>query len=967
MNKTTILLLSVFTGLLSGLQPLRAQLPTTGVKGDTLLVARFDTQADFDRFTTFTTDPSGSTWVWNANGHAESGGEYRGLPSNKWLVTPALQLDKNYLYKVQVDVSMIGAGWPGRMEVMLGSDAAEAALTTTLIDPLDITWEGYVTQSVNFSTATSGQQYIALHNITGVNLPGFVADNLIVERLAALAAPDSVKEATVTAGPEAAHRVAISFTTPTRQADGQPLTAIERAELWRNGELIKTFLSPAIGESLQYVDDAVSEEGNYTYSMVCHNAAGRGIVRHERVFVGYDTPLPPADITLSDAGDHLLLTWQHPGNVGMNGGYVEDDLTYDTYTINGMYANYWERNVRTTTYNISFNPDTGSQGFLIFGASAHGKGGDSYIFGSNELLVGKPYALPYRETFTNGYLESLFWMDGPSVMNVDTNNSVDGDRGSLIFRPTNLSLETTINTGKISTSQSEDYKLIFYHYGTPKNNMQIIVEGRGADNVPVELGTIDYRTLTGAAQWRKAVISLTPLAGERYIVLGFHFKGEKTGTTIAIDNLNVGEFPTKDLAVDLNVGLNGEKGVTTKATVNISNVGESDVSYYNVEVSMDDEVLLDSTVTETLRSMETLPVEVPFRPSGALEADRVQLTASVLLPGDRNSSNNHDNVTVRLSDNDLPTVTDLRAQDVDHGIRLTWQAPDNQPIRTVEGFEDYEPWTTEGFGRWLTTDRDGLTTFPMFAGYWFPTQSRPMAFMVHNPEALELVKDNFSNYWPKTGKQCLLSVAPDNTNSEADDWLVSPELDGTAQTLKFSAMSAFSSRLESIEVLFSTSDTELESFTTVGRTIESVPAAWTTYSIDVPEGVKYFAIHVYGRNKYVLLLDDVNYTAAARHPEGYALYVDHRLKATLPATTHSYDIEVEAPDTHTYQVTALYAEGESRAAEVSLANGIILRDYTPSTVQTYDLQGRRIVSPSRRGTVTILRDNDAKTSRKVIR
>lgn len=951
-------------------QPRRAfKQEASGLPGDTVFCERFESQEAFDRFSNFSSDPSGVSWNWHPGGHVESGAEYRGLASNKWLATPFVTFDKAYLYKLDIDLAELGAGWTGRIEVMSGREAKEESLTTTILPPLDITWEDYLTCSATFTTDDTGDYVVGLHNITGINLPGFVADNLVIERVALLAAPDSVVQCKVTTGPEATRRAVVSFTVPTRRVDGSSLTELTKIEVWRDLTLVKTFSQPTPGTQCEFIDDDIAEEGNYVYSIVAYNSEGRGIIRREHAFIGFDTPLPPADITLSDAGTQLRLTWNHPGPQGLNGGYVEPELKYNVYTIEGMYAYYWDRNITSTEYLIDFNPDTDDQRFVTFGASAHGNGGGSYIYASNELLVGRPYKLPFRETFTNGALTSLWWMAGESVVDVDVNSAFDNDRGALVFKPTTTVQETVIYTGKIATSKDDDFKLVFYHYGTPKRNMQIIVEGRGPDMKPVELATIDYNSLSGSAQWRKSVVSLKQFADQRFVCIGFHFRGDKAGNTLAVDNVNVGVFPQKDLSVSVKAENTVYKGIENTATVIVSNQGEADANYFNLEIAVDDKTIKDTTFTATLRAQDALQVTVPFVPSVTNAGKRVVVSASLVLPGDRDTENNYYGLPVNLAENSLPTVSNLTAQHDGNGVQLSWEKPAIKAETLSDGFEDYKAWSIQPIGPWTTFDADGENTYPVFAGTWFENQSAPLAFIVSNPESLALNQDQYGGFWPRVGKQCLMSIGCLNSSTMTDNWLVSPELSGESQTISMWLKSAYQSRLHSVEIRYSTASAGIDDFKTVARSIEQVPYTWTKYSITLPEGARYFALRDFGTNAFVLMADDFSYIPAPKKPLSYNIYVDGERAASADITDTTHTLATDNPDSHEYQVSVVYAEGESAVVSIGLTDGILLPPSSAGTAITegakvYDLQGQP-ADLSRPG-VYIVRQNDGRTIRKVV-
>ena len=62
----------------------------------------------------------------------------------------------------------------------------------------------------------------------------------------------------------------VTFNVPTTSMSGDPLTSIEKIELRRNNQIIKTFNNPTPGETLAY-EDEVSDFGAYEYSICGYN------------------------------------------------------------------------------------------------------------------------------------------------------------------------------------------------------------------------------------------------------------------------------------------------------------------------------------------------------------------------------------------------------------------------------------------------------------------------------------------------------------------------------------------------------------------------------------------------------------------------------------------------------------------------------------------------------------------------
>ena len=168
---------------------------------------------------------------------------------------------------------------------------------------------------------------------------------------------------------------------------------------------------------------------------------------------------------------------------------------------------------------------------------------------------------------------------------------------------------------------------------------------------------------------------------------------------------------------------------------------------------------------------------------------------------------------------------------------------------------------------------------------------------------------------PHTGKQYLASFSA--YQKANDDWLISPELPGTAQTISFWVKTESSNYgMENYEVLYSSTDKDIKSFQRIGDVREAPQAQWTEVSVDLPEGAKYFAIRCVSNDKFMFMLDDITYIGVKNYdatPLAYNIYRDDKFVAKVDASKTSYtDIEQIPVAEHTYFVTVVYSHGECR-------------------------------------------------------
>ena len=168
-----------------------------------------------------------------------------------------------------------------------------------------------------------------------------------------------------------------------------------------------------------------------------------------------------------------------------------------------------------------------------------------------------------------------------------------------------------------------------------------------------------------------------------------------------------------------------------------------------------------------------------------------------------------------------------------------------------------------------------------------------------------------------------------------DDWLISPELNGTAQTISFYAKTGMGEPYvpEKFQVLYSATTAEPDAFKQIGETfeIENVKG-WQEVKVQLPAGAKHFAIRCVSEAKFALLIDDITYIPAGAPAEeisvmGYNVYrYGERMNGEpLPESVWE-DTTTAEDETHLYRVTAVYDKGESLYSnEVSVKNTSIDR------------------------------------------
>lgn len=880
----------------------------------------FDDSSALDGFANINCNPTESQ-RWDVfNGYARMmNSEYRKMDS--WLITPGIMLQNDKLYEVSLDARVEHRLYPERIEVYAGSSQTPEGMTMCVIEKTDLKTNSYVKLRGYLKVETNGVYYVGLHGCSDPDSYFLVVDNLSITEGAASVTPDQVTGLKVTPDPLGNLSADISFTTPTVDIDGNKLSPVTKVEVLRGGTVIKTFENPGEGVALSYKDN-VEKAGTYTYTVVCYNEAGRGKEAVEEVFIGISLPGAPQNAKVEETSNEgeVKISWTAP-TTDNEGRPINPDLI--TYTIVDSFTQMPIDEYLTETEYVFTPVAPGSQDFVQYGIFASTSAGMNAKAAMTDMLpVGKAYTLPVEESFGNGMVQhdyvwgnaadpgSSSWIE--LITDKNGVSSQDGDNGYVGCFSQNESESASLYTGKINVGNAENPIISFYYYKFQEceNTVTVLVD---SGNGPVEAGA--FVCGPESEGWTRAVVPLSDYRNKD-IRITFRFTSISHNFTV-IDNIAILDQQQCDLAaVSLAVPMNVNAGDKAMLKANIANVGSKDVESYVVNLYCNGKIVQTCPGT-MLQSGKNKIISFEENPGLDSKSERVY-KAEVTCDGDTNRENNltkESSMFVILPS--YPAPTDLKANLRDNSVELTWTSPDmeNMPSEPMtDDVEQYESFAVNSAGDWKFIDGDLGETYG-FTNVSFPNEESAMAWMVFDSTDI-YDKEAFG---PHSGVKFFASMASRSLLN--DDWLISPELDGHAQTVSFYAR-AVDFYEESFEFLYSTGGTAANDFIKVGA-IASVPSAeWKKYSFVVPAGAKYFAIRCVSADALGLLVDDITF-AAANAPKmvlefkGYNVYRDGVKLNDALVKEQSYTENFFDSDVHKYFVTAVYDKGESAASNVA--------------------------------------------------
>ncbi|NPD85829.1 T9SS type A sorting domain-containing protein [Lentimicrobium sp. L6] len=212
--------------------------------------------------------------------------------------------------------------------------------------------------------------------------------------------PSYITNLDITAGAEGADFAMVSWTNPSEQADGDPLTELDSISIFMNDVWAYSILNPVIGaeESVQ-ID--IPEPGLYVYTLTAYNSEGASvsIFNDPPVWIGIDTPGSPENVVLTVTDNTITnLSWTPP-TIGAHGGYFDNVIgSYKITRVDG-----WEHTV--TGSELSFTEEVdmpGTYSYFVEGINSAGEGLQT------ESNAGAYY-------FDGYLLAEDFWVSNPAL------------------------------------------------------------------------------------------------------------------------------------------------------------------------------------------------------------------------------------------------------------------------------------------------------------------------------------------------------------------------------------------------------------------------------------------------------------------------------------------------------------------------------------------------------------------------
>lgn len=917
-------------------------------------VATFDTQDDFDQFLVKDNDNDGLTWVYDSSaGTAVSGGSW-GTPDD-WMITPEFVMEGGREYSISFTAA---SGWDyyeQHFSVRLGQGDDISAYTDMIAEDVMVNMTGKNEFNYKFKPSADGNYRIAFNVFKSTPFYGVILDDVNIEALADPNAPAAVGTLTVTPGEAGTLSADVTFTVPALTVSGSPITSVDRITVSRGGTQLTEYVNMVPGSAVTF-HDADAPAGKQTYSVTPYIADLQGVPASIDVWIGPDVPASPVDFFVADNLDNsVTMSWTLPDE-GANGGYIDKNkVSYQLfqYSKEGeyIYLGDIDAGIEEARFNIG-NTDIQGQQIVLFGLLSETAQGTSPIVMSNEYIIGEPYPVPYLESFAGGNPQNGIWIkhSGACEWSGTDIASCDDDKGAIVFTvPLELEGETytnSIESGKLDLTDCDNPGIVFRYLAYPGKELILntLVRRNGGKEYK-KVHTVDYTDIGGNDnEWRSVYIPLTDYKDASYITVSFQATATDPSTAVVVDAVEVRDVTACDLSISYEkLPQTGVAGNELTLYVRVDNTGYEAAKNFKIDLYSGDKVV-SSLDAEGIAALSHSTYELKYSTS-VTESD-INLRAEVCLEGDVCADNNATApFKLILTRPDYDKVNDLRAEmeGDDAGVKLSW-SPVVPTAKTVtDDVEKYDPFTITDLDPWITQDVDQMPSIGLGGSY--PHKDEVFPYIVFNPVELGLpVEDEASAFQAHSGNQYFAAITGQGQN---DDWLISEKLSGQKQTVSLFARSYnVTYGCEKFEILYSDGTRDLSDFKAPEGTYSfEVPAEWTEYSVEIPEGAQYFAIHYISPYVWMLMIDDISYTPAVPVVSGYNVYRDNKLIGTVQGgkDTVFQDNNAQSGD-HAYNVTVVYDGNKesdlSNTVTVS-TSGIksVIAD-TETFMEVYDIDGR---------------------------
>ena len=885
--------------------------------------------------------------------------------SDDWIFLPIVNIKNTNNYHRFSMRAWSGSSWsPDKLEVYLcDSPDPNTYNRTTIWSPLEVDCDMYDPKiySKLFSISNPGNYYIGIRNITANGYYMVYVNDIKLEvtELDTFSAA-AVTDLTATPAENGELSATISFKMPQYSIGGYSLPSEMTATVVSPVETITVTGAPGSEQSVEIKTVQSTEEEMNNITVTTYASGKVGDSASVQVYTGVVVAAAPTNIRMDVDTNNMggVLRWDAPDKaLKVYDGYIGDTFEYTVCEMRHINnEDMWVpiMNVGSATeYTISIPAGTEQKavGFGVVASNAAGCGAqlimdryyhtyDDAIAGRN-LVLGKLYDLPAMEEITvqnvfdkslaynpmsydlivagGGYLATPSLIDN-STYPLDSYESPSGAAMLVQWNPGRGSgpAKADITLPKFSLKGKNKVAFTPCFYLNSIKNVEVGVLAYGQENVEM---IADFGSVIGGetSGWNEMQIVLPDkYIDSPWVELHIYptFMAYEQMQFLLSGYKLLSQVPYDLGAISIDAPEEAVQGSTFEVKASAMNYGTQEIRSFTATLYANGEEVASQTgsnVKSLANADVTFECTMP-----AIATEDVVYTVTFTCDGDADLTNNTTSeVTVAPEASNLPKASELQAMLDEKGVVLTWLEPESTTVpgpAVTEDFEDAESFSNQ-YGDWIFVDRDD-TPIGGIIGVDIPNitpDETKASFMIWDNDVL----NNIGTQSHSGTKSLFAMFSYDYGLS--DDWAISPELSGDAQTISFYAKSYNDGdEAHTIQVWYSNGSVDTADFEQVElEGPNPVPTQWTRYKATLPAGAKRFAIRNYTEEGFILLVDDVTYVPAGTPSvdlafKGYEVYRDGEKITTEPVATTAYqDMNVADEVSYTYLVTTVYDKGES--------------------------------------------------------
>lgn len=804
------------------------------------------------------------------------------MNGDDWAVLPPMNFpDADKFYRITLKAACSNADSPESFEVYIGSNPTAEGMTKCVMERTNVVSTEYVEYSALFQVASAGSYYAGLHAVSDADGYYLFMRDITVEATDISGnAPAAATSITATPDARGELKATVAFNMPLKSIYGNDLPDSEQLTA-----TVKSSVGSATVEGIpgQKVSTEVATlQGDNTISITVASAsAGEGEQTSVSVYTGIDRPGTVNNLLIQASEDDMTLhlTWDPPTEEGATGGYCPPTgLTY--------YLCEYDSNIGWTvgdaigtdvfTYDIILPADA-RQTLYRYGIMAENQAGFADYLANAMCIAGKPWSMPFTENMANNSYQY-----GPiTVMRPDETYTMTwsiadpGVLGQQFAHPGGGALigcceddnvsKGVVSLGKVSTegAYNAHLKLTFF-YGTG-GDIEVLLAGY-EDMEPVSIGKVSDLNSANLAPGYNEVSFPIPAKyqNRKWIQPYFRATVDNSNQAVIIPVFGIYDVFASDLSVSLNIPscIYLDKEATVKAVVKNEGTEPSAMRSGKWLLTTRDGREIASEAVEAdgsiLQPGESKELTFSFIPD--TEYGQQPGISFAFDTNDDNAGNDKAREALWMDITNTPVVLDLRGVDSgDDYIDLAWTEPtmgmtnasfENEPVgeELPVMIEDFTNIDGDDVQVW------GVQNMPYFMKAAFTVWS-----LADLNDAIG-IPGAFDEY---AGDKVLAAACPgsagDAVPPKADDWLISPKVIG-GSTVRFGICCIDYTYPETIELMYSTTDDNVESFTLL-ESFTTDLGTWETAEARLPEDARYFALHYVSQDAYVLLIDGIEYQA----------------------------------------------------------------------------------------------------------